>query len=162
MSNIGFFETIHGQAPGAWDSTEQTTPPPMDTGQKNANHLPYKHALSVQERSAAKLIISNQDVRADGDAVKLVDRVKGRKWILIKVPTSASVGIWLMQRSEDIIGPTGTGANPLPPGYPLAPTDPPLFLPTEAGIWAATQQIGSGTTVAIIEGLALDEFPAGN
>jgi hypothetical protein len=153
----GFYEQAELNAPGAWDATEQGAAQLSSTGLKNANHLPYKQAIAVQERASSHLIIANGNTTSDGNSIKILDRAKGRKFVIIRCPSNQSVGIYIQQRDESNV--TGIGGDiPDPEGWYMAPTDPPLYLETEAELWVCTATNGTASAWQLIIGIATEEY----
>lgn len=85
--SLGYYENLEIQAPGAWDQTNPSAPQKKsgNTAQ-NALHAPLKSALAVAYRSVPRIVFGATDLPSDGTSIKIVDRLKGRKFVIIDVP----------------------------------------------------------------------------
>ena len=145
---MGYYEGLAQAEPHAFHHTEQQEPPQRGgITRENPNRMPYKTAMGVQERSPARLIISTCGVDASGNSIKVVDRVRGRKFVILKVPSSATTGVLISHHSDEIS---------TIDSWDLAPGDPPLYIPTEASIWACTDTNGQTSKLQIIVGISED------
>lgn len=145
--SLGYFEQQEINAPGAWDHLDHGQPAVLPAGRQNAAHKPYDKALSVQERTAAQAIFSYVEIDAAGDPIQVVGRQIGRKFVILKCPTAMTSGVYISHRGEEIT---------LYNSYYLAPGDPPLYLPTEASIWAGTGALGVASALSVVVGVATD------
>jgi hypothetical protein len=150
----GAYTDAQINAPGAWGPTQQQEPTPNVKKPSNANHIPYTQAIAVQERSASRCFVSNMNVKADGTAIKIVDKLRGRKWIMLKVTTASTTGVYIQSEAADIVGPTGTGTEANPEGWHMAASDPPIMWVTEDSFYAVTDTIGSSAEINIAVGVA--------
>jgi hypothetical protein len=143
---MGYYESIAQAEPHAFQHTEQDEPPQSGkVSRENPNRLPYKMSMGVQERSPARLIISTCGVDGSQNAIKVVDKVRGRKFVILKVPSTATTGVLISHHSDEIS---------TIDSWDMQPGDPPLYIPTEASIWAASDTSGQTSKLQIIVGIA--------
>lgn len=153
---VGFYADAEAKAPGAWAGTSPGVPQPQTNNRASAAETPYNKAMAVLTRSAAKLVISSQTCPLDGTSIKLVDRVKGRAWIRIGTPSASTTGFYLMSSAESNVVDQAGAFLPLVPAWHFKQGDASIELDTEAGLWIATDTLGTGTIVQVIEGINLE------
>lgn len=143
----GHHDSQSMQAPAAFDHLDQPPRETLPSGSPDALKKSPDKATPVVERVSNRLIISNVGIPASGDAVKLVDKQKGRQFVILQVPTGAAAPV-LIHHSAQGIEQAPSAQN----GWVLTAGANPLIIPTEATIWAATGTNGTATNVQIIVG----------
>lgn len=146
--SMGYFESQESAVPGAFDMNDPGQPQPSKKGRVNAATVAYNRAMAVQERTANRLVIGSFTCDASGDPIQVIGRQPGRKFLILRVPSTATIGILIAHRQEEIIG----GIN----SWLVSPSDPPLYIPAEASVFAASPTPGTAALGQYIAGFAVD------
>lgn len=114
--SLGYYENLEIQAPGAWDHTNSGTPQKQGSNSaQNALHAPLKSAMAVAYRSAPRIIFGATDLPLDGTSIKIVDRLRGRKFVIVDVPqflaTSVPYNITVNASTVTMVPANVAGAN---------------------------------------------------
>ena len=85
--SLGYYEQLEVNAPQAFDHTQPGNPQKQGSNNaQNALLVPLKSAMAVAYRSAPRIVFGATDLPSDGTSIKIVDRLKGRKFVIIDVP----------------------------------------------------------------------------
>jgi hypothetical protein len=92
--SLGYYENLEISAPQAWDHTEAGQPQAKNGNtQRNALLTPLKKALAVAYRSAPRIVCGMTQLPTDGTSIKIVDRLRGRKFVILDVPYSIAISV---------------------------------------------------------------------
>lgn len=126
--------------PGPWDQLVDQRPPPLP-----ASHDPYTHenpyAVGVNQRAAKRW--NGHTLIVDGTQPgELVPSQRGRKSVLILVPSTATAGVYIDSTPDALYG-GGTQGFLLIAGSAVS-------IPTEDAVWIVSATAGTDTTVCVL------------
>lgn len=132
------------------DLLESDPQVPSQHNKSNAITRSASDALATVERQANRLIISANNV--GNNPVKIVDSQKGRRFVILQVPTGAAASVVISHSADSL-------TETIPSGFELAAGSQPLKIETESAIWAISKTAGTDSTIETIVGNLLpDEF----